>query len=118
MSLMTFRPEELDDPEPLRKNWFTMLGFLAANPPARNESMTSAILVACRNGATRGELERCFDRIDPMHVRATVFRLILDCSVQCLPCRELRQVRRPSRHEVCHIRLIAFRPRLNPAAIE
>jgi hypothetical protein len=70
MSLKTVRPEELDDPEPLRKNWFTMLGFLAANPPARNESMTSAILVACQSGATLGELERCFDRIDPMLVRA------------------------------------------------
>jgi hypothetical protein len=91
MDLRTLRPDELDDPEPLRRNRLTKLRYLAASASVRADPFARDLLDACRNGMMLGELEHRFAPLAPMVLRAAAFKLVLDtCS--SFPCRRLRRL--------------------------
>ncbi len=83
MVLRTLHPDELDDPELLRRNRLTMLRYLAASACECCDAFAPDILGACRGGLTLGELEHRLAPLDPMVARAAAFKLILGGALHC-----------------------------------
>ena len=77
MSLACVRPAELDDPEPLRRNWLTMVRYAAATQDCGHTPRTADILLACHDGIALCELESRFQHFDSIQLRAATFKLIL-----------------------------------------
>ncbi|HHV7524839.1 TPA: hypothetical protein ACUNF5_006381 [Burkholderia orbicola] len=77
MVLRTIRPDELDDPEVLRRNRLTMLCYLAASAYECCDVVAPDILGACRDGLTLSQLEHRLAPLDPTVSRAAAFKLVL-----------------------------------------
>lgn len=83
MDVRLIRSEDLQVAETLRRNWRTMLQYVAANHRFLVPSMALDVLEACRDGMSVGELERRFATSDPVLVRTAAFELVLRGSLHC-----------------------------------
>lgn len=83
MALKILHPDDLDDPELLRRNRFTMLRYRSASAYECRDTFAPDILGACRDGLTLRQLEQYLAPLDPMVSRAAAFKLVLSGALYC-----------------------------------
>jgi hypothetical protein len=76
LTVRFLRPEEFALGEQLRRNWSTVLHYLAANQALLRQELIDRLRGECRGGAQLEALEKRFAPEDPILVRTAIFCLL------------------------------------------
>ncbi|MBT2792885.1 hypothetical protein [Paraburkholderia strydomiana] len=83
MQLELIHPQHLDDAPVLRDNRMTMLQQIATTTSLPVGALIPCVLALLDHGLTLAEIERRLAPVDPMLVRAAVFRVVLRGEAMC-----------------------------------